>query len=122
MSPKPVSSHSPPTTTRRPSSFLLPLTNRPLLPLSSLLQISLTLIVAATTTNGIGASSTLPWRLPKEMAYFARVTKATGTAGEGEGMNAVVMGRKTWEGIPSRFRPLPERVNVVVSRQVGFDL
>ena len=51
------------------------------------------------------------------MAYFARVTK-----GEQPGRNAVIMGRKSWEGIPSRFRPLPERENVVVSRQEAFDL
>ena len=51
------------------------------------------------------------------MAYFARVTK-----GEQSGRNAVIMGRKSWEGIPSRFRPLPERENVVVSRQEAFDL
>lgn len=51
------------------------------------------------------------------MAYFARITK-----GEQPGRNAVIMGRKSWEGIPSRFRPLPERENVVVSRQEAFDL
>ncbi|GAA6053092.1 hypothetical protein JCM3770_000380 [Rhodotorula araucariae] len=80
-------------------------------------QVALTLIVAATPSNAIGRNSTLPWRLSKEMGYFARVTK-----GEQPGRNAVIMGRKSWEGIPSRFRPLPERENVVVSRQEGFDL
>ncbi|BGP39698.1 hypothetical protein JCM10450v2_003667 [Rhodotorula kratochvilovae] len=79
--------------------------------------IPLTLIVAATPSNAIGRNSTLPWRLSKEMAFFARVTK-----GEQPGRNAVIMGRKSWEGIPSRFRPLPERENVVVSRQEEFDL
>ncbi|KZT61019.1 hypothetical protein CALCODRAFT_514961 [Calocera cornea HHB12733] len=74
----------------------------------------LTMIVAATRTNGIGLARTngLPWRLPKEMAYFARVTSA---APEGK-MNAVVMGRNTWESIPERFRPLKGRWNVVLSR------
>ncbi|KPV75252.1 uncharacterized protein RHOBADRAFT_43740 [Rhodotorula graminis WP1] len=79
--------------------------------------VPLTLVVAATPSNAIGRNSTLPWRLSNEMAYFARVTK-----GEKPGRNAVIMGRKSWEGIPSRFRPLPERENVVVSRQEGFDL
>ncbi|GAA5848476.1 hypothetical protein JCM9279_006577 [Rhodotorula babjevae] len=79
--------------------------------------VPLTLVVAATPSNAIGRNSTLPWRLSKEMAYFARITK-----GDQPGRNAVIMGRKSWEGIPSRFRPLPERENVVVSRQEGFDL
>ncbi|THH11227.1 hypothetical protein EW145_g788 [Phellinidium pouzarii] len=72
---------------------------------------SLTLIVAATLTNGIGQSSRLPWRLPREMAYFARVTT---TAPEGTA-NAVIMGRNTWESIPPKFRPLKGRLNIVVS-------
>ncbi|GAA5928302.1 hypothetical protein JCM10213_005699 [Rhodosporidiobolus nylandii] len=80
----------------------------------------LTLIVAATPSNAIGRASSLPWRLSKEMAYFARVTK--GEDAQRDGLNAVIMGRKSWEGVPSKFRPLPVRVNVVVSRQAGFDL
>ncbi|GAA5825518.1 hypothetical protein JCM11251_000269 [Rhodosporidiobolus azoricus] len=82
--------------------------------------IPLTLIVAATPSNAIGRASSLPWRLSKEMAYFARVTK--GENAEKDGVNAVIMGRKSWEGIPAKFRPLPGRVNVVVSRQEGYDL
>ncbi|KAH8120155.1 dihydrofolate reductase-like domain-containing protein [Phellopilus nigrolimitatus] len=77
---------------------------------------SLTLIVAATLTNGIGQSARLPWRLPLEMAYFARVT--TG-APEGSA-NAVIMGRNTWESIPPKFRPLKERINVVVSSNADY--
>ena len=78
---------------------------------------SITLIVAATLANGIGQSARLPWRLPQEMAYFARVTTA---APEGS-VNAVIMGRNTWESIPAKFRPLPRRVNAVVSRSKDFD-
>jgi dihydrofolate reductase len=78
----------------------------------------LTLIVAATKTNGIGQSSHLPWRLPKEMAYFKRVTS---NAPDGS-MNAVLMGRKTWESIPTNFRPLPNRVNIVISRNADYQL
>ncbi|TFY66935.1 hypothetical protein EVG20_g4156 [Dentipellis fragilis] len=76
----------------------------------------LTLIVAATTANGIGKNAGLPWRLPNEMAYFARTTTRApaGTA------NAVIMGRNTWESIPPRFRPLPGRVNVVVSHNPAY--
>jgi len=78
----------------------------------------LTLIVAATSTNGIGKGGQLPWRLPKEMAYFAKVTSA---APEGK-TNVVVMGRNTWESIPPKFRPLQKRANIVVSRNKDLDL
>ena len=72
----------------------------------------LTIIVAATSKDGgIGRDGTLPWRLPKEMSYFAKVT--TG--------HAVVMGRKTWDGIPTKFRPLKDRTNIVVSRSHSVD-
>jgi len=78
----------------------------------------LTIIVAATKTNGIGQNGRLPWRLPKEMAYFARVT----TNAPVGSMNSVIMGRKSWESIPSKFRPLKERVNVIISRNEGYEL
>ncbi|KAI0094863.1 dihydrofolate reductase-like domain-containing protein [Irpex rosettiformis] len=78
----------------------------------------LTLIVAATVQNGIGQSGRLPWRLPQEMAYFARVTT---NAPEGR-ENAVIMGRNTWESIPAKFKPLQKRLNVVVSRNNSYDL
>jgi dihydrofolate reductase len=79
-----------------------------------------TLIVAATTNNGIGQAGKLPWRLPQEMQYFARVT--TGEPDGKSKKNAVVMGRVTWESIPRRFRPLPGRMNLVVSRQTEYEL
>lgn len=77
---------------------------------------SLTLVVAATLTNGIGQGSRLPWRLPQELSYFARVTTI---APDGK-FNAVIMGRNTWESIPLKFRPLPNRLNIVVSRNEGY--
>jgi dihydrofolate reductase len=89
----------------------------------------LTLIVAATSKMGIGRGGALPWTgLKKEMAYFARVTKraspGVGTSSKGEmptltalqTTNAVIMGRKTWESIPPKFRPLKDRTNVVIRR------
>jgi len=78
----------------------------------------LTIIVAATTSNGIGVGGRLPWRLPKEMRYFAKVTSQ---APEGK-RNAVLMGRNTWESIPKKFRPLPNRLNVVISRNKEYAL
>lgn len=82
----------------------------------------LAIIAALTRTNGIGANGTLPWRLPKEMAHFRRATlhvcqPASSDTDRASPMNAVIMGRKTWQSIPSKFRPLSGRINVVVSRQ-----
>ncbi|KAG6857540.1 hypothetical protein H0H87_000139 [Tephrocybe sp. NHM501043] len=81
-------------------------------------MLRLTIIVAATKTNGIGQNAGLPWRLPREMKYFAQVTTATpeGTT------NAVLMGRNTWESIPEKYRPLSRRVNLVTSRNVDHEL
>lgn len=77
---------------------------------------SLTLIVAATSPAlGIGLNGQLPWRLRSELAYFARVTKRGGH-------NAVIMGRKTWASIPARFRPLPDRLNIVLTRDSSLKL
>lgn len=81
-------------------------------------MLRLTIIVAATKSNGIGFNSRLPWRLRKEIKYFAQVTT---TAPSGQ-QNAVIMGRNTWESIPQKFRPLPNRLNVVISRNLAYDL
>ncbi|KAM3416164.1 hypothetical protein BST61_g7772 [Cercospora zeina] len=99
----------------------------------SLTQIPLTIIVAATTKNGIGRGGGLPWpMLQKDMAYFARVTKRvpmpkdTGslqsdmlkeTMLSGARQNLVIMGRKTWDSIPPKFRPLKDRTHIVISSQ-----
>jgi hypothetical protein len=105
----------------RPRTYLDPLPLILLRSTSFLHMRRVTLIVAATKNNGIGQAGKLPWRLPQEMQYFARVT--TGEPdGTGKKRNAVVMGRATWESIPRRFRPLPGRINFVLSRQAGYDL
>lgn len=57
--------------------------------------------------NGvIGRDGTLPWHLPEDMKHFRAVTQGA----------AVIMGRRTWESLPPRFRPLPGRRNLVLSR------
>ncbi|QLQ81452.1 hypothetical protein HG537_0F02130 [Torulaspora globosa] len=63
---------------------------------------------------GIGFQGSLPWRLSNEMKYFRDVTTTTR---DPKKVNAVIMGRKTWESIPQRFRPLRNRINMVLSRQ-----
>ncbi|KAG5996712.1 hypothetical protein E4U43_002813 [Claviceps pusilla] len=80
-------------------------------------QHELTLIVAATRSLGIGRNGNMPWPpLRKEMQYFARVTSRTAPGSPPNAINAVIMGRKTWDSIPSRFRPLKNRLNIVVTR------
>lgn len=76
-------------------------------------QPPIALIVAALLPDlGIGYGGALPWRLKQEIKYFRDVTS---NAPDGS-INAVIMGRRTWESIPPRFRPLPNRINVVLSR------
>lgn len=67
----------------------------------------LSLIVAMTPDRVIGRGNTLPWRIPSDMKRFRDIT--TG--------HPVIMGRKTWESIPERFRPLPGRTNIIMTRQ-----
>lgn len=69
-------------------------------------------VVAAIDSNrGIGKAGALAWRLKGDMDHFRLLTL-------GEGNNAVIMGRTTWESLPDKFRPLPGRLNVVLSRQL----
>lgn len=66
------------------------------------------------TTYGIGRANDLPWRIKEDMSFF----KTTTIGSTSDKTNAVIMGRKTWESLPSRFRPLSDRYNVVISRDV----
>ncbi|MGH3065563.1 MAG: dihydrofolate reductase [Gaiellaceae bacterium] len=68
-------------------------------------------LVAAVARGGvIGRDGGLPWRLPEDLARFRAVTLG----------HAVVLGRRTWDSLPDRFRPLPGRRNVVVTRNVSW--
>lgn len=58
----------------------------------------------------IGAGGTMPWHVPEDLAHFKEVTLGA----------PVVMGRRTWESLPERFRPLPGRENIVITRQAGW--
>jgi dihydrofolate reductase len=77
------------------------------------------IVVAADENDGIGRSDSvdLPWRLPSDMAHFKRVTS---DAPPGK-RNGVFMGRVTWTTIPPRFRPLPGRINLVLTSHADLD-
>jgi dihydrofolate reductase len=66
----------------------------------------ITLLLAMSRNRVIGREGQLPWRLPEDLAYFRRTTMG----------QPVLMGRKTWDSLPPRFRPLPGRRNLVMTR------
>ena len=71
------------------------------------------LVVAVDERMGIGKSGGLPWHLPGDLKHFKQITSCLL---ESSKKNIVIMGRKTWESLPERFRPLPQRINVVLTR------
>ncbi|SFB73867.1 dihydrofolate reductase [Polaromonas sp. OV174] len=65
-------------------------------------------LIFARAANGvIGKDGTMPWHLPEDMAHFKQLTSGC----------PVIMGRKTWDSLPPKFRPLPGRANIVITRQ-----
>ena len=67
---------------------------------------TIALIWAQTPTGVIGRDGTLPWHVPEDMAHFRDLTRG----------HPVIMGRGTWDSLPPRFRPLPDRDNIVLTR------
>jgi dihydrofolate reductase len=65
------------------------------------------LIFARARGGVIGKDGRLPWHLPEDLAHFKQITMGC----------AVIMGRKTWDSLPERVRPLPGRMNIVITRQ-----
>ncbi len=65
------------------------------------------LIWAEADRGVIGAEGGMPWHVPEDLAHFKEITSSA----------PVVMGRKTWDSLPDRFRPLPDRENIVITRQ-----
>ncbi|KAG0380058.1 dihydrofolate reductase [Mortierella sp. AD032] len=84
------------------------------------------IVVAADRAMGIGKNGGLPWRLRKDMAFFAKITSkvvadvVASQDASRQRVNACIMGRKTWESIPKKFRPLADRFNVIVSRDPHY--
>lgn len=73
---------------------------------------TISLIAALSRNRVIGRNNDLPWHLPDDMKYFMQTTKG----------HHVIMGRKNYDSIPEKFRPLPNRVNIVVTRQPALTL
>ena len=69
------------------------------------------LIWGQSTSGVIGRDGTIPWHLPEDLARFKRLTMG----------HTVVMGRRTWDSLPTRFRPLPGRRNIVLTRNSGLE-
>ena len=68
-------------------------------------------MIFARSANGvIGNNNAMPWHLPEDLAHFKKLTLGS----------PVIMGRKTWDSLPTKFRPLPGRANVVITRQTGW--
>ena len=68
------------------------------------------LIWAQAVGGVIGKDGGMPWHLPEDLAHFKRITHG----------HPVIMGRKTWDSLPERFRPLPGRLNIVLTRQADW--
>ena len=71
---------------------------------------TLSLIWAQARSGVIGRDGDIPWQLPEDMAHFKELTLG----------HPVLMGRATWESLPPRFRPLPGRRNLVLTRDPGY--
>jgi dihydrofolate reductase len=73
--------------------------------------LSINLIWAEAADRVIGMDGAVPWHVPEDMRRFKELTMGS----------TVVMGRLTWESLPEKFRPLPGRRNVVVTRQASYE-
>lgn len=72
---------------------------------------NVSMIAALSKNRVIGKNNDLPWKLPDDMKFFMEKTKG----------HHVIMGRKNYDSIPRKFKPLPDRTNIVVTRQKQFD-
>jgi len=75
-------------------------------------SIKFSAILALSRNNGLGHLGKIPWHLPSEYKYFQNMTRNFNRRDK----NIVVMGRLSYESIPEKFRPLKDRINVVISK------
>ena len=74
------------------------------------------MILACTFDGGIGLDDTIPWYMPEDLKKFKKITT---NVNDSDKMNAVIMGKNTWESLPKR--PLTDRVNIVITRDYCFN-
>jgi len=72
----------------------------------------ISIIAAISNNNVIGKDGGLPWHLPSDLKYFKDLTKG----------KIVVMGRKCWDSLPDKFKPLPDRLNIVITRTPNISI
>ena len=82
-------------------------------------NIIFSLIASANMLNGIGKNGSIPWSLSGDIRLFKNLTEKTLNPNK---LNAVIMGRKTWESIPAKFRPLKNRLNIILTKNRDYDL
>tara|TARA_R110001592_G_scaffold104103_5_gene293060 strand:- start:15296 stop:15763 length:468 start_codon:yes stop_codon:yes gene_type:complete len=70
----------------------------------------ISIIAAKSKNNVIGSNGSIPWNIPKDLKYFKELTEG----------NTVIMGRKTYESLPKDKKPLPNRINIVITRDINF--
>ena len=87
-------------------------------------DISAAIIVAHDDKLGIGKKNDLPWRIKGDLKFFRQITTQLSeqNANATEKQNVVIMGRKTWESLPSTYKPLPNRINLVLTRDSNYVL
>jgi dihydrofolate reductase len=76
------------------------------------------IVAICKNTNGIGLKNSLPWKFKRDMKYFSLLTKQNFSDKQ---RNVVLMGRKTWESIPNKFKPLKERMNIIISSSLSIN-
>ena len=86
--------------------------HRPLFTMSSSPRPRIGLIYAQAHDRVIGQHGQMPWHLPEDLAHFKRITL----------QHPVLMGRKTWDSLPERFRPLPGRRNIAITRNAEWQV
>ncbi len=75
------------------------------------------LIVACDSKRGIALNGNIPWKIPEDMKHFKEITTKVPNDHYFDYINMVVMGRKTWDSLPDKFKPLPNRLNVILTSQ-----
>lgn len=85
-------------------------------------QIPVVIIAAMDSQRGIGRNNRMAWHLPEELAFFHRMTREPRRlhGGSSNHDNVVIMGRKTWESIPSAHLPMTGRLNIILSRDPHY--